>query len=80
MHAATFGVSKDDFERSLTGCLNKIQFGLASEAQQRIGYAWRGIISYLYIDQAENMTLQNLEQVTADCANTIVNLANNLKN
>jgi hypothetical protein len=42
MHAATLGVSKDEFERSLSGCLNKIQFGLASEAQQRIGLRMEG--------------------------------------
>jgi len=78
MYAAV-SISKDEFERSLDGCLDRIEFGLASQARQRIGYAWRTIINYLYIDRADHMTSQNLEQVTTECADTIKNLANNLK-
>ena len=67
-------ISKEQFERRLKGYLSDIELDLASNAQQRIGYAWRAIIDHMYRERGDDIT-ENLTY----CAQTIARLAHNRK-
>jgi hypothetical protein len=72
-------ISKEQFERRLRERLIELEFDLASNTRQRIGYAWRRIIEHMYRERAAGMTFENQNQIMAECAEAIANLARNLK-
>jgi hypothetical protein len=72
-------ISRAQFERRLTICLEKIERGLANRARQRTGYAWRLIIDHMYKEHADDLTFANIADVMAECAQSIQRLSNSLK-
>jgi hypothetical protein len=72
-------ISRVQFERRLTTCLDKIERGLANRACQKTGYAWRLIVDHMYKKHAHDLTFANIADVMAECAQSILRLSNNLK-
>jgi hypothetical protein len=72
-------ISRAQFERRLTIRLEEIDRGLANRARQKTGYAWRLIVDRMYKEHADALTFGNIADVMAECAHSILRLANNLK-
>jgi hypothetical protein len=72
-------ISKGQFERRLTICLEQIEPGLANRARQKTGYAWKLIVDHMYKERANELTFANMANVMAECAQSILRLSNSLK-
>jgi hypothetical protein len=56
-----------------------VERGLANRARQKTVYAWRPIVDHMYKEHADVLTFANIADVMAECAQSILRLANNLK-
>jgi hypothetical protein len=72
-------ISRAQFERRLTICLEEIERGLANRASQKTGYAWRLIVDHMYKEHADALTFANIADLMAECAQSIQRLSNTLK-
>jgi hypothetical protein len=71
-------ISRAQFERRLTTCLEEIERGLGNRARQKTGYAWRLIVDHMYQEHADTLTFANMADVLAECAQSIRRLSNRL--
>jgi hypothetical protein len=55
-------ISRAQFERRLTVCLEKIERGLANRARQKTGYAWRLIVDHMYNGPAPDIACAAQQQ------------------
>jgi hypothetical protein len=53
-------ISRAQFERRLTSCLEKIERGLANRAGGKTGYAWRLIVDHMYKEHGDDLTFANI--------------------
>jgi hypothetical protein len=72
-------ISRAQFERRLTICLEKIERGLTNQARQKTGHAWRLIVDHMYKEHGDDLTFANMADVMAECAQSIQRLSNSLK-
>jgi hypothetical protein len=72
-------ISRAQFERRLTIRLEEIERGLADQARQKTGYAWRLIVDHMYKEHADALTFANMADVMGECAQSIQRLSNSLK-
>jgi hypothetical protein len=72
-------ISRAQFERRLTVRLEEIERGLANQARQKTGCAWRPIVDHMYKKHANDLTFANIADVMTECARSIQRLSNSLR-
>jgi hypothetical protein len=72
-------LTRAQFERHLSNHLDKRDPGLAGRARRRIGFAWDAIIDHMYKKHAERLTFTSAAELTAECAEAIVQLLKSVK-